>query len=503
MTTFLARPPVKVPTGIPGLDALTLGGFPSRRVSLVVGAPGTGKTVLACQYLAAGARATEPGVFVTFEEPAQDIAGNVASLGWPVAEWMEADLWRFVDASARDDESVVGGDFDLAPLLARILAAAEEIGAVRVVLDTPDALFGRLGNDAVIRAELRRIADAMRQAGLTTLMTTGVTEPADTSPPHGVEEFVADHVIVMRHELDEERRRRTIEVMKMRGSSHLEGRYPFTIVAGEGVTLVPMATMGGVQGSSEERVTSGAPAIDAMCGGGLFRGAVVLASGATGTGKTLLTSHFVAGAKDIGEKTLLLAYEENHDQILRNARAWGFDFASMERDGSLVIEANYPEAMSLQKHLVRVKELIEEHDPQRIAVDSLSALERGGSERSFREFVMTLTSIVKARNATAIYTNSTPSLTGGTSITETHISTLTDSIIMLRYVEMYGEMRRGLTVLKMRGSGHDKLIREFTIDGTGLNVGEAFTNVTGILTGTPVHRDLDEVERLQQLFDER
>jgi circadian clock protein KaiC len=223
---------------------------------------------------------------------------------------------------------------------------------------------------------------------------------------------------------------------------------------------------------------------------------VTLVSGATGTGKTLTVSQFLTGGAANGERCLLLAFEESRDQLVRNATGWGFDFDQMERDGLLRVVCDYPDVSGLEDWLVTIQKAIRDFKPRRVALDSLSALEHVGTQKAFREFVIGLTSFIKHEEITGLFTSTTESLMGGDSITETHISTLTDSIILLRYVEMFGEMKRGLTVLKMRGSAHDKAIREFTIDKGGMRMGRPFRNVTGILAGAPVHLSPSDVERV-------
>jgi circadian clock protein KaiC len=223
---------------------------------------------------------------------------------------------------------------------------------------------------------------------------------------------------------------------------------------------------------------------------------VTLVSGATGTGKTLTVTQFLQGGASNGERCLLLAFEESRDQLVRNAQGWGFDFDQMEHDGQLRVVCDYPDVNGLEDWLVTIQAAIRDFKPHRVALDSLSALEHVGSPKAFREFVIGLTSFVKHQEITALFTSTTESLMGGDSITETHISTLTDSIILLRYVEMFGEMKRGLTVLKMRGSAHDKAIREFTIDKGGMIMGRPFRNVTGILAGAPVHVSPSDLERV-------
>jgi circadian clock protein KaiC len=334
------------------------------------------------------------------------------------------------------------------------------------------------------------------------VMTAERTDDYGPIARFGVEEFIADNVMVVRNVLEEEKRRRTIEILKFRGTGHQKGEFPFTIVPEEGVVVIPLSAIQLRQKSSDVRASSGNEDLDRMCGGGFFRDSVILVSGATGTGKTLTVTQFLNGATAAGERALLLAFEESRDQLFRNARGWGIDFEQMERDGLPRVVCDYPEVTGLENWLIRIKQIVEEFRPSRVALDSLSALERGGSVKAFREFVIGLTSFIKHQEVTGLFTATTSTLMGGSSITESHISTLTDSIILLRYVETFGEMRRGLTVLKMRGSLHDKDIREFTIDAEGMRVGRPFRHVTGILAGTPTHISPADVERVWSHFDD-
>lgn len=494
----------KIPTGIAGFDLIANGGLPKGRTTLVAGTSGSAKTVLAVQFLAEGIRQFDaPGVFVTFEESPADIRRNMASMGWDIAAWEAAGKWRFVDASPEPGhEALVVGRYDLGALLARVESAIHQIGAQRVALDSIGAMFAQFEDSAIIRAELFRVVSMLRQLGVTALITTERTHEYGDIGRYGVEEFVADNVVILRNTLDEEKRRRTVEILKFRGTSHQKGEFPFTVLSDRGVVVIPLSAIQLKQRSSDLRITSGNAELDAMCGGGFFRDSIVLVSGATGTGKTLMTTEFLAGGVRQGERSLLFAFEESREQLFRNARGWGVDFERMEEEGKLKVVCEYPETASLEDHLLEMKQLIEAFKPNRVAVDSLSALERIATIRGFREFVISLTSFIKHQEIAGLFTATTPTLTGGTSVTETHISTLTDSIILLRYVEIYGDMRRGLTVLKMRGSMHDKEIREFTIDSQGMHIGKPFRNVIGILAGNPQQVIMSEVERLSNLFTE-
>ncbi|MCC6551654.1 MAG: circadian clock protein KaiC [Polyangiaceae bacterium] len=500
MTEQEQGPVQKIKTGIPGLDLISNGGFSKNRSTLISGSAGSGKTVLAAQFLAEGIRSGDHGVFVTCEESPDDICDNLASFGWDIRRWVREGRWAFVDASQPvGEDAVVVGSYDLGGLIARIESATRRIGARRVSVDSLGAMFHRF-DTGVVRGELRRIAAVLKRLGVTVLMTAERLEEYGPIARHGVEEFVADNVVILRNVLEDEKRRRTIELLKFRGTSHQKGEFPFTIVQHEGIIVIPLSAMELKQKSSDVRVSSGVSELDAMCGGGFFRDSVILVSGATGTGKTLTSTHFLAGGAASGERCLLFAYEESREQLFRNAVGWGVDFERMEREGTLKVICEYPEVASLEDHLISMRGVIQQFKPSRVAVDSLSALERVASVKSFREFVIGLTSYIKHQEIAGLFTSNTPTLLGGTSITDTHISTITDSIIMLRYVEMYGEMRRGLTVLKMRGSKHDKDIREFTIDGQGMHVGKPFRTVSGILSGNPVQLAYSEAERVASLF---
>ena len=473
----------KVPSGIAAFDELTIGGVPRGRATLVGGTPGSGKTVFATQFLAHGiTNCGENGVFVTFEESPRDIEANMRGFGWDLAKWRREGRLAFVDVSPPEHEHKVIGDFDLSGLLARVAHAVQSVNAKRVVVDSIAQLFDHfIDEEAPLRRELFRVSTALKKMGLAVVMTAERDSEYGEISRHRIEEFVADNVIVMRNVLHDEKRRRTIEVLKLRGSNHIKGEAPFTMVPGEGIVATPLSSLRLEQKSSTVRITSGNPLLDEMCGGGFFRDSVTLVSGATGTGKTLLVTNFLAGGIKAGERALLLGYEESRGQLFRNALGWGIDFEAMERDGKLKVVCMYPETQDLQAHLLTTQRLVDEHRPTRIAIDSLSALERVSSEIGFREFLINLTSFIKKREIAGLYSATSTSLIGGQSVSEQHISTLTDSIILLRYIQRQQTMHRGLIVLKMRGSEHAKEIREFTIGGTGMQLGPALNGSPAVL----------------------
>ena len=490
-------PVEKIATGISSFDIIAKGGLPRNRTTLISGTAGSGKTIFAVQFLAAGIEAGEPAVFVTFEESATDIRKNMLSFGWDLQKWENDGLLAFVDASPDPHiDSVESGSFDLGALLARVQHAVKKVKAERVAVDSLGAVFSQFSDQSIVRSELFRIASALKAMHVTAVLTAERTDDYGPIARFGVEEFIADNVMILRNVLEDESRRRTIEILKFRGCDHQKGEYPFTIVPDGGVIVIPLSAMHLSMKSSSVRISSGNVQLDEMCGGGLFRDSVTLVSGATGTGKTLTVTQFLQGGAFHGERCLLLAFEESRDQLARNATGWGVDFGKLEKEGLLRVVCDYPDVSGLEDWLVTIQSAILDFKPHRVALDSLSALEHVGSAKAFREFVIGLTSFVKHQEITALFTSTTESLMGGDSITETHISTLTDSIILLRYVEMFGQMKRGLTVLKMRGSAHDKAIREFTIDEGGMRMGRPFRNVTGILAGAPVHVSPSDLERV-------
>jgi circadian clock protein KaiC len=492
----------KLPTGIESFDLIADGGLPENRTTLISGTAGSGKTVFAVQFLAAGIGAGENGVFVTCEESPRDIRQNMRSFGWELARWEQEGSLAIVDASPDPEvETIESGSFDLGALLARIQNAVRKVSAKRVSIDSLGAMFSQFSDQSIVRRELFRIATALKEMGVTAVMTAERTDDYGPIARFGVEEFIADNVMILRNVLDEERRRRTIEILKFRGTTHQKGEFPFTIVSDQGFLVIPLSSIQLRQKSSDVRISSGNLELDRMCGGGFFRDSVILVSGATGTGKTLTVTQYLAGGGAAGERCLLLAFEESRDQLFRNARGWGMDLEGMEKEGLLRVVCDYPEVASLEDWLVRIKATVEEFRPARVALDSLSALERGGSMKAFREFVIGVSSYIKHQEITGLFTATTPGLMGGASITESHISTLTDSIILLRYVEAFGEMRRGMTVLKMRGSTHDKEIREYTVDHDGMHLGRPFRHVTGILAGVPVHVSPGDIENVWSHHD--
>ncbi|MCW2621872.1 MAG: putative circadian clock protein KaiC [Frankiales bacterium] len=477
----------KLETGIPGFDHVTMGGLPRRRATVVAGQSGSAKTVFAGHFLAEGVRRGQPAVFVTLEEPAGDLRTNLTTLGFDIAGWEEQDDWRFVDASPLLREDGTTLPYSFSALAAQIGAAVDATGAERIVLDSLNTALSLAPDAAAARQQLRGLVSGLRASGLSVVMT--VETPADPSGSlsrFGIEEFVADNVVLLRNTREGKVRRRTLEVLKMRGAAHRKGDYAFTVLPGVGLVVLPVATSAMAAGRASERVGSGVPDLDALCGGGLLRDSITLVAGPTGTGKTLMSLEFLAEAAQRGERGLLLGYEESPEQIARNAVGRGREFDRLRERGDLRVVSTYPEEASLEEHLLEIKQLIDDFGPTRLVVDSLSALERAGSPAAYREFVVGLTSYAKQRNLTTFLTASTPGLDPRDSLTVGHVSTLADSVVLLRYAEDRGRIARALTVLKMRGSDHDRGIHELAIDDDGLHLGKQVDSHTGIVLGALV-----------------
>ena len=464
----------RVPSGIPGLDDVTHGGLPANRLTLVSGTAGAGKTVFAVQFLAAGITESEaPGVFVTFEERPDQTTRNVRSLGIDIAEWEERGLWRFVNASPKFAQDLVFiGRYDLSALVERVRRAVAETGAKRVAIDSIGALVAQFEDAGPPRQALFQLATELEELGVTTVMTA--ERPDDYGPVsrHGFEEFVADNVVLLRNALEGEKRRRTIEVLKLRGGSHKRGEHLFTLVEDRGLVVVPQEKINLEYESSDQRLTSGNAGLDAMLDGGLLDRSLVLVSGPTGIGKSLVATQFIAGGVEAGEKGLMLSFEESRSQLRRNARGWGVDLEQMEADGRLRIISTAPESASLEDHLLLMRSVIHEFKPDRVAIDSLTALQRVSTTRNFREYLLGLTFSIKTASLIGLMTTAIDDFAVGYGPPDLSISTTCDAIVVLRYVPIGHETRRGISVLKMRGSAHDHAQREFVIAADGMRIGE-------------------------------
>lgn len=489
----------KIRTAIEGFDEITHGGLPTGRTTLVSGTSGTGKTLLAVQFLYHGIEYFDyPGVFVTFEESPRDIIQNAYSFGWDLQSLIDSGKLFILDASPDPEGQEVVGNFDLSALIERIQYAIKKYKAKLVSIDSVTAVFQQYDAASVVRREIFRLVARLKYLEVTSIMTTERIDEYGPVARFGVEEFVSDNVVIVRNVLEGERRRRTVEILKLRGTTHMKGEYPFTIT-NDGINIFPLGAMRLTQRSSNVRISSGLKTLDKLCGGGFFKDSIILATGATGTGKTLLVSKFLEEGCRQEEKAILFAYEESRAQLSRNASSWGINFEEMEQKGLLKLLCCYPESAGLEDHLQTIKSEIAQFKPSRIAIDSLSALARGVTNNAFRQFVIGVTGYAKQEEITGFFTNTTDQFMGSHSITESHISTITDTIILLQYVEIRGEMSRAINVFKMRGSWHDTGIREYVINSDGPNIKNSFRNYEGIISGSPTRISVDEKSELSRI----
>jgi circadian clock protein KaiC len=473
----------RIEIGIPGFDAVAHGGLPQGRNTLLAGSTGSGKTVFGLQFLASGAREFgEPGVMVTFAERPEDLIANAESFGWDLGGLVSDGRLAILDATPAAG-AVVSGRFDLGGLSARIAHALEQVKGKRLFLDPVDALLEEFSETVEVRRAVQAMVRELRSLGATTVIAA--ERPGDDGyvARFGAEEFVVDNVVILRNARQAEQRRRTLEVLKLRGADHRKGEFPFVINARFGIEVVPFSVIEAQPKASTERISLGKPELDEMCGGGIYRDSLVMVTGATGTGKTLLGTQFaVAGLAD-GERSMFVSFEESPWQLERNARSWGMDLETAQREDRLRIVSRYPERLGLEDLLVEIKHDVEEFGPQRLVIDSMTALEHNSPPKAFREFGVGLTSYLKGRGVAAMMTTTLPTLLGGEHATAVYLSTITDSIIALRYFDLESEMRRAIIVLKLRGSPHFRAMHEYEIHDDGMRVLGPIHGVRGILAG--------------------
>ena len=466
-------------TGIEGLDEVMGGGLPRGRPTLICGGAGCGKTLVAMQFLVNGAtRFDEPGVFVAFEETAPELTLNVASLGFDLEQLCQSKKLAIDHIHVERSEIAETGDYDLEGLFVRLGHAVDSIGAKRIVIDSVETLFAAFSDATILRAELRRLFGWLKQKGLTAIITGERGEGQLTR--HGLEEYVSDCVISLDHRVDGELSTRRLRIVKYRGAAHGTNEYPFLIDEG-GISVLPITSLGLDHEVSSERVLTGIPALDAMLGGGVFRGSSVLVSGTAGTGKTSIAAHFVDAACSRGERALLCSFEEAPAQIIRNMRSIGLDLGRWTERGLLRIHASRPSLHGLEAHLTMLHKAVEELQPSLVVIDPVTNFLSGENELSVKSMLMRFIDYLKGKHVTAIFN----SLTGEGPVeqSEVHASSLMDTWLLLRVLEGSGERNRGLYVLKSRGTAHSNQVREFLLTDHGVKLVEVITSPTGFLTG--------------------
>ncbi|WP_158881020.1 circadian clock protein KaiC [Rhodanobacter sp. L36] len=470
----------KSPTGIEGLDALTLGGLPTGRPTLLCGAAGCGKTLFAMTFLIKGVTEFgEHGVLMSFEERERDLETNVASLGYDVADLIERKQMVIDHVYIERAEIEESGDYDLEGLFVRLGHAIDSIGAKRVVLDTIEALFSGLDDTAILRAELRRLFAWLKDKGVTAIITAERGEGQLTR--YGIEEYVSDCVILLDNRVEEQVTTRRLRVVKYRGSSHGTNEYPF-LIDEHGISVLPITSAELGHRISHEALSTGVPGLDEMLGkNGYFRGSSVLISGLAGTGKSTFGAAFVNAACERGERCLFFAFEESPDQIVRNMKSVGFDLQRHIDSGLLCFQAARPSLYGFEMHLARMNRDIEHFEPNVIVVDPISAFR--GPSFEIHATLVRLADICKSKGITALFTSLSSS---GEQMTESErsVSSLMDTWISLKDMEANGERNRVLYLLKSRGMNHSKQLREYQLSDHGIHMVDAYIGPDGVLTGT-------------------
>src|SRR5271169_53411 len=479
--TFKTLP--KTPTGIQGLDEITGGGLPTGRPTLVSGGAGSGKTLFGVEFLVRGAtQYNEPGVFMSFEETIPDLTKNAASLGFDL-DRLVADKKLFVDhVSIVRSEFSETGEYDLEGLFIRIADAVEKVGARRVVLDTLEALFGELPNPGIVRSEIRRLFNWLKQKGLTTVITAERDKP-DRLTRHGIEEFVSDCVILLDHRIREEISTRRLRIVKYRGSTHGTNEYPF-LIDKHGISVLPISSLGLDHAASAERISTGIDRLDGMMGGkGFFRGSSIMLSGTAGTGKSSVAAHFVDAACRRGERCLYFAFEESPRQVVRNMRSIGIDLEPWIRKGLLQFHAARPTYGGIEEVLLITHKHISSFKPSIVVVDPITNLLMVSTMSEVRSMLTRLVDFLKTKEITAIFTSLTAA-GGSLEASEADVSSLMDTWLLLKAIEVGGERNRALYVLKSRGMEHSNQIREFVLTNDGLRMLDVYLGPEGVLTGS-------------------
>lgn len=482
----------KAPTGIDGLDQITHGGLPQGRPTLLCGTAGCGKTLFSMTFLYKGAvDYNEPGVFIAFEEHPNDLIQNVGSLNYDLQKLI-ADKKLAVDHIHIDRNQIEqSGEYDLEGLFIRLGFAIDSIGAKRVVIDTIETLFGSLDDMAVLRAELRRLFEFLKEKGVTAIITAERGDGALTR--HGLEEYVSDCVILLDNRVHDQLATRRLRIVKYRGSAHGTNEYPF-IIDQEGITVMPITGAGLAHDASTERVTSGIPDLDRMLEGkGFYRGSSVLISGMAGAGKSTAAAHFANSVCARGERCIYFGMEESPQQIVRNMNSVGLDLQKWVDQGLLMFSTKRPSLFGLETHLASMHRDVELFDPTSVVVDPLSALLGAGVTGDVHSMVLRLVDFLKARSVTALFTNLTHGKTENAT-TEVQISSLMDAWLLLYNRESNGEHNRELYLLKARGIAHSNQVREFLINRDGISLRDVYVGPEGVLTGSA---------RLQQEAKER
>jgi len=458
----------KTQTGISGLDEITEGGFPKGRPTLICGSAGCGKTLLAMQFLVKGILDhRENGVFMSFEETANDLSQNVSSLGFDLNKLVAQKKLRIDHVRIERSEIEETGEYDLEGLFVRLNYAIDSIGAKRVVLDTIESLFGGLENTAILRSELRRLFQWLKEKGVTTIITGERGEKSLTR--QGLEEYVSDCVILLDFRVIDQIGTRRLRIVKYRGSTHGTNEYPF-LINETGISVLPITSLRLEHKTSTDIVSTGLPALDKLFGrGGYYRGTSTLVTGSAGTAKTILAAYFALSSCKRKEKALYFSFEESPAQFIRNMQSVGIKLAPYMKSKLLHIQASRPTLQGLEMHLLVLHKLIEEINPRTVIIDPVSSLITVGSASEVRAMLVRLIDMLKDRGISALFTSLThESRDNEGDYTEDAISSLADTWIRVSNDDSGKSRVRSLVVVKSRGMAHSNRVSTFTITNKGI-----------------------------------
>ncbi|MFS2187381.1 circadian clock protein KaiC [Mucilaginibacter sp. Mucisp84] len=481
LITFEQLP--KTPTGITGLDEITGGGLPNGRPTLICGEAGCGKTLMSLEFIVRGATEfNEPGVFMAFEEKADELASNVASLGFDLNKLQDDKKLRLDHVHIDRSEIEETGEYDLEGLFIRLGFAIDSIGAKRVVLDTLENLFSGLSNQIILRAELRRLFTFLKEKGVTAIIT-GEKGDGSSLTRQGLEEYVSDCVILLDHRVVNQISTRRLRVVKYRGTQHGTNEYPF-LIDEDGISVLPVTSLGLEKEVSSKRISSGIPSLDSMFGGkGFFQGSSILVSGTAGTGKTSIAACFANEVCNNKKKCLYFAFEESPKQILRNMKSINLDLQKHIDNGLLEFHASRPTLYGLEMHLVAIYKIIKRFKPAAVILDPITNLITVGSVSEVKSMLIRLIDFLQDEQITVMFT----ALSLNTVVseqTDEGVSSLVDTWLLVRDIESNGERNRGLYIMKSRGMSHSNQVREFTITDEGLSLVDVYLGPDGVLTGS-------------------
>jgi circadian clock protein KaiC len=490
------EPSDKISSGVTGFDEITRGGLPRGRVSVVLGAAGCGKTIFALQGLVTGAKAGEPGLFVTFEESPKQILKDMSHFAWRLTA-LQGEGVEFLDAQL-SQAIIQGGAFDLLGLLATVGARAAQLGCKRVVFDGIDVLLGHLGDAALIRREVLRLREWVYASDLTAIVTAKADELGHPASEYAFLQFIADCVVSLQHRVCDGAALRMIRVAKYRGDAHSANELPFTITEA-GIEMAAGTSAELIHPASTERITSGVERLDSMLRGGYYRGSAVLISGAPGTSKTSLVAAFVAAACERKERTVYVSFDEAPAQIIRNVASIGIHFAPHIESGVLLMSSLRARADNPEAHVARIRALLERHRARNLVVDPLSALTNHSDQAMGDRAAVQVLDVAKSQGITTVSTSLLANSAPLSEKTPLGISTIADTWMHVSYVSRAGERNRALTIIKSRGTSHSNQVRELVLDDSGVSLADPYISGGEVLMGTlRWERETDD-RRLKQL----